>query len=140
MATRAVLAVVAVLAIGWLGVLLRNEHVLSGVGNHVFSTASGDQKVADRDLDRLEGAALLTPDPKADLQRAAILLLLDRRAEAAAIATERVRHEPANLDAWMLLYRATEGIDRRREVASLRNIRRLNPLSARARGPAVAQP
>jgi hypothetical protein len=131
MVTRAAVALVAVLAIGWLGVLLRDERVGASAADRIFYAPQLPPSELARQLDRMEGARLLDPDPKVDLNRAGLLLLRGRRAEAAAIAGARARREPANLEAWRIVFQATRGSDPDRAAQALAAIRRLNPLGAR---------
>jgi hypothetical protein len=132
MVTRAAIALAALLAIGWLGVLLRDEHVGASAADRIFYAPDLPPAELGRQLDRMEGARLLDPDPKVDLNRAGLLLLRGRRQEAAAIAGARARREPANLEAWRIVFQATRGTDPARAAQALAAIRRLNPLGSRA--------
>ncbi len=131
MVTRAAVALVAVLAIGWLGVLLRDERVGASAADRIFYAPELPPAELGRQLDRMESARLLDPDPKVDLNRAGLLLLRGRRQEAAAIAGARARREPANLEAWRIVYQATRDSDPARAGQALAAIRRLNPLGSR---------
>jgi hypothetical protein len=131
MVTRAAVALVAALAIGWLGVLLRDERIGASAGVRIFYAPELPPAELGRQLDRMEGARLLDPDPKVDLNRAGLLLLRGRRAEAAAIAGAQARREPANLEAWRIVFQATRGSDPARAAQALAAIRRLNPLGSR---------
>jgi hypothetical protein len=137
MVTRAAVALVALLAIGWLGVLLRDERVGASAADRIFYAPDLPPAELERQLDRMESARLLDPDPKVDLNRAGLLLLRGRREEAAAIAGARARREPENLEAWRIVFQATRGTDPARAAQALAAIRRLNPLGAR---PASAGP
>jgi hypothetical protein len=132
MVTRVAVALVALLAIGWLGVLLRDERVGTSAADRIFYAPELPPAELGRQLDRMEDARLLDPDPKVDLNRAGLLLLRGRHQEAAAIAGAQARREPANLEAWRIVYQATRESDPARARQALAAIRRLNPLGARA--------
>jgi hypothetical protein len=131
MVTRATVALVAVLAMGWLGVLLRDERVGASAADRIFYAPELPPAELVRQLDRMEGARLLDPDPKVDLNRAGLLLLRGRRQEAAAIAGAQARREPANLEAWRIVFQATRDTDPDRAKQALAAIRHLNPLGSR---------
>jgi hypothetical protein len=131
MVTRAAVVLAAVLAIGWLGVLLRDERVGATAADRIFYAPDLPPAELESQLDRMERARLLDPDPKVDLNRAGLLLLRGRREEAAAIAGTQARREPANLEAWRIVFQATRGSDRARAAQALAAMRRLNPLGSR---------
>ncbi len=131
MVTRVAVALVAVLAIAWLGVLLRDERIGASAADRIFYAPKLPPAELERQLDRMEGARLLDPDPKVELNRAGLLLLRGRRQVAAAIAGAQARREPANLEAWRIVYQATRDTDPARAERALAEIRRLNPLGSR---------
>ena len=128
---RSVLAVSAVLIAGWLCVLLRDERVGQDASGRVFRVQAPTESGVSEALDRLADAELLNPDPKWQMQRAGLLLLRDRRAEAARVAGDLVRRQPADVEAWQILLQATEGVDPRRAAEAWAAIKRLNPLATR---------
>ena len=72
-AARVCLAAVAVLLTAWLGLLLRNAVVGQSASDKVFHTPKLSAAQVDAELDRLEGARLLDPDPGLDELRAGLL-------------------------------------------------------------------
>jgi predicted Zn-dependent protease len=128
--------VLSVAIFAWLGVLLRNEHVARSSGDRIFYAPGLRAEQLDHELERLKQARLLDPDPRVDQLRANLLLLRGRRREAGELAARLVRDEPAYLEAWTILYRATRGSDPQRAAAAATEIRRLNPL---ATAPATAR-
>jgi cytochrome c-type biogenesis protein CcmH/NrfG len=114
---RAVLALVAVLVLAWVGVLLRNHEV-------------GEAAVSDRDTGALESARLLDPNRYWDQVLAGVYLIEREPRRAAAEAEELVRAEPDNVVAWSLLREATRGTDPARFDQATAALRRLNPLTA----------
>ena len=134
---RVCLAAVAVLLAAWLGLLLRNATVGQTASDKVFHTPQLSAAQVDDELDRIEGARLLDPDPGLDELRAGLLWLRGRTADSGRVAGALVRAEPDNPNAWMLLYRATRESAPRQAAFALAQVRRLNPLAA-ARLPAVA--
>ncbi len=130
---RASVAVVAVLVMGWLGVLLRDERLARSANDRVFYTPTLSGPALARELDRLKSARLLNPDPKADLQRAALLLQRGHHAQAARIAEDHVRSEPASLDAWTIIAKAERHRNPARAAEALAEIKRRNPLAGQFR-------
>jgi hypothetical protein len=137
---RAAVAVVAVVAIGWLGVLLRDELLARSANDRVFYTPTLSGPALARELDRLKSARLLNPDPKPELQRAALLLQRGHHEQAARIAEEQVRREPAGLDAWTIIAKANRQRDPARAAEALAEIKRRNPLAGQFRGAPAPAP
>jgi hypothetical protein len=133
--TRQALVAAAVVALAWLGVLLRDHRIVDGVSPRLIGDSTLSRAEFERDADRLGDARLLNPDPTWRLNRG--LALIDRGPRRAARDLERVvADEPDNLAAWQVLYVATERFDRRRSAQALERIERLDPLGdlqARAR-------
>ena len=77
----------------------------------------------------------MSPDA-ADRYDAAVSHLVRYRPEVVDATACLVRDEPAYLEAWTILYRATRGSDPQRAAAAATEIRRLNPL---ATAPATAR-
>jgi hypothetical protein len=130
---RGALVVVAVLALGWLGVLYRDHRVGQDAADAIHYQPGLPRGEFERQLERLQGAQLLNPDRYWDLTRARYLLLRDRPRRALRTAKRLVRQEPDNLDAWLLVYKATSVVDPSRSDAALEEIARLNPLLIRER-------
>jgi hypothetical protein len=114
---RAVLALVAILVLAWVGVLLRNHEV-------------GESAVSDRDTEALEGARVLDPNRYWDQVLAGIHLIEREPRRAAAVAEGLVRAEPENVVAWSLLREAARGTDPERSEHATAALRRLTPLTA----------
>jgi hypothetical protein len=132
---RAGVALLAVLVIAWLGVLLRDERLARSAKDRVFYTPTLSGPALGRELDRLKRARLLNPDRTPDLQRAALLLQRGHPDEAARIAEEHVRHEPAALDAWTLIAKANRRRDPVRAAEAVAELKRRNPLAGQFRAP-----
>jgi predicted Zn-dependent protease len=107
--TRAAVILVAVVVIGWLGVMERAVRLQAGAAT-----------VAD-----YRAARLLNPDTLPDVRRAFRYQGAGRRQEAAALLEDVLRREPDNLEAWGLLYAFTK------DERALEARRRLDPLGAR---------
>jgi hypothetical protein len=146
---RVPLAILAVALIAWFGVLLHDQRVRRTSIDRIFFAPHLTDAQVQQEVDRLKGARRLNPDPSPDLDRAGVLLLHGRAAEAAAIARARAHAEPANITAWSLLERATRRSDPAESAAARAQIRRLNPLAtfpapagrtAQAGAPAAPRP
>jgi hypothetical protein len=124
---RIALVLVSVLLIGWSAVLWRDDRVGHQAADRIF----GDPVMSDsewaRALAQLRDAELLDPSSRWKVSRADALLLRDKAA-AARVAGTVVDHEPDNLEAWLVIYRATRDRDRRRAREALAQVKRLNPL------------
>jgi hypothetical protein len=129
-AARVVLALLAILVLGWAGVLLRDLELGQEATFRAYFGPSASPAQRDRDLGRLEDAVLLDPSSKWDLARASYYLISGDRRRAAGVAEALVRDEPSNLLAWTILNRATQS-DRARSASAAAEIRRLNPLGSR---------
>jgi predicted Zn-dependent protease len=124
MVARAVVAVVAVVVIAWLGVMERNTRL----------EAAGTAATARQDFARAESdfraARLLNPDTMPDARRAYVYALSSRPREAVALLVDVVQREPENRAAWGVL----EEITRASQPAIARRARaaldRLDPLNA----------
>ena len=100
----------------------------------------------------LVGKARRTPQPQATLasgareyvrarrfnsdthllvEEGAGLAVTGYRARAARLGLEATRHEPSNVDAWALVYTATQGRDRAVAARARREILRLDPRAGR---------
>jgi hypothetical protein len=123
---RIALAVVAVLLITWSAVLWRDEHVGRQAADRIFSDPVMSDSEWDRFLAQLRDAQLLDPSTKWAVSRATALLLRDEP-EAARVAASVVAREPDNLEAWMVVLKATRGRDAARADRARAEIRRLNP-------------
>ena len=125
MVARVAVAIVAVLAIAWLGVMERDERM---VQRGVQASKQGERARAERSF---RDARLLNPDSAPDVLRSFLYLGANRRAEAKALVEEVVRREPDNLTAWFVLFRISQGTDPALERRALAARRRLDPVNAR---------
>jgi hypothetical protein len=127
---RALLALVAVAMVAWSAVLWRNDRVGYDAAGKIFGDPTMTHAEWDHSLDQLRQADFLDPSTKWEVSRASALVLRDRPA-AARVAESVVDREPDNLQAWLLLYRATSGRDPERAREARAQIERLNPLPFR---------
>ena len=133
MRARVLIAVSAVLILGWLSVMLRNERVGSVAAHRLFYERDLPEAEMRREFDRLEDAGVLDPDPKWEVRRASYLIIHGEPRTAANAAAWLAFAEPANIEAWAALYEATRGRDPRRAAHARREILRLNPLALQRR-------
>lgn len=131
MVARVLLALVAVLVLGWVGILYRNYEVGRDAALRGFFAPADTQAARERDLDRLDDAQLLDPNVYWKVARANYQLAVGDRRGAAAAAEELVEAEPENLFAWGVLARATQRSDPARAREAAAEVRRLNPLASR---------
>jgi hypothetical protein len=120
------MALVAVLAVAWSAVLLRDERLARSAEDRVTSDPQMSDAEFARTMDSFEAAELLNPGTQWTLVRANVLLLRDKR-EARRVAESIIESEPDNLGAWVVVHRATQGRDPQRAAQALAEIRRLNP-------------
>jgi Tetratricopeptide repeat len=129
--TRVAVCVVAVLLIGWLAVMERDERALKrGVEAAGRVTGAAD---AARAQAAFEDARLLNPDSAPDMGLAFLYQGAGRREDAAEIVDDVLGREPDNLSAWGLLFTLSRGVDAADERRALAARRRLDPLRARPR-------
>jgi predicted Zn-dependent protease len=122
---RAAVAVVAVLAIAWLGVM---EHNVRRQADGLAAAQRHDLTAAEADF---RAARTLNPSTAPDVSRAFLYARSGREARAAAVLEDVVRREPDNLTAWGVLYQFTKGHDPATAARALAARRRLDPVSAR---------
>jgi len=82
-----------------------------------------------RHMDRMQDARFLNPDSSVELARTEYYLFRGKERAAAHVAEALVRDEPANADAWRLLWRATLTSDPARAKQAAAALKRLNPLA-----------
>jgi predicted Zn-dependent protease len=123
--SRAVVAVVAVAVIAWLGVMelnvRRQADGLDAAQRRAFAAADAD----------FRAARTLNPSTAPDVSRAFLYARNGRRDRAAALLKDVVRREPDNLTAWGVLYSFTKDDDPATAARALAARRRLDPVSAR---------
>ena len=105
---RVAVIAVAVLVLGWLGLMERSVRLQA-------SAREGS----------LQAASLLNPDTLPDVRRAFVLQREGRTREAARVLEDVLRREPDNLEAWGVLFAFTK------DERALEARRRLDPLGAR---------
>lgn len=132
MVARVAVALVAVLALGWLAVLYRDQRVANAASDRIFYENPLPPAEFERQMDRISGAQLLDLDRSWRLVRVRYLLLYGRPQRALEEAQRFVRSEPDNIEGWDLVYRAARGVDPQRARQAAAEIRRLNPLSVGA--------
>jgi hypothetical protein len=128
---RALVAVIALLAIGWLAVMERDARLYEraiAAGGRLNDPGTSVRAEAD-----MRGARLLNPDRSPDLGRVVILVVTGRRPAARRLAEDVVSAEPDNLSAWVALRFADGGRDPALERRVDAALRRLDPLTRPAR-------
>jgi hypothetical protein len=130
-ALRAVVGVVAVLAIAWLVVMERDDRKLtSGTALTAKAETPGNATRAESDL---KAARLLNPDPRPDQIRALLLYARGLSAQSTALALRVARDEPDNIQAWNQVLQVSRAHDKAAATLALRELARLDPISARYR-------
>src|SRR4051812_35845869 len=127
--SRVLLAVVAVLALAWLGIMERDRHLLSR-GAYLTSGDAGPGHQAEAEA-ALKGARLLSPDEEPDLVRSLLYAATDRRREALALALAAARSEPENIAAWVRVRQISTDFDAHAGRLALAAMTRLDPIDAR---------
>jgi len=128
---RALVALAALAAIGWMALGLRATNALQA-GEHVRDVAAARGGVSDAEFERarddLARAREHAPDADALLVEAELLTRTGRDSDAVPILERLVREEPENIDGWFLLAAATEENDSARSAEAARRGRALSPL------------
>jgi hypothetical protein len=128
MLARVALLAVAVLVLGWVGVLYRDQRIVDEVSPGLIGDPSLSTQGFDRDARRLDRAALLNPDPTWRINLA--LALLERDPRRSVRELERVvAGEPDNVTAWKVLRVAARRVDRRLAARAQREVELLDPLT-----------
>jgi hypothetical protein len=128
MATRLTLLAVAILTLGWLGILWLDHRIVDAEAGELIFNEDLSGREFERGARRLADAGVLNPDPTWRLQRGLALIRRDRR--RAIRELERVvASEPDNVTAWKLLYGAARGFDRPVAGRARAEIERLDPLT-----------
>lgn len=127
MRARVLLAVTALLALGWLAVSLRDDMVQTRALASVSFAQDVPAARLTRAADRLRSAELLNPDQTLRLYRANFYARQGQTSRGVRLVEDVVRREPENLDAWGLLFRLTNGTNPRLAARATAQLRRLNP-------------
>jgi predicted Zn-dependent protease len=122
---RVALAAVALLALAYLTVGLRNV-VLAERGERLAELQDPTAAQVDEAKDLLERARLLDPDTRPLLVEGA-LLAAQGRDEGRALLERAVEREPDNVLAWSVLASATREADPARSRAARARMRELSP-------------
>jgi len=99
--SRALVAVLAVLAVAWFAVGVRQAHDTDVATSIITDAAPLSPAQARHAAALLHDAAQLNPDTAVDLLRSHLALRLGEPARARAIALSVTRSEPDNLEAWV---------------------------------------
>jgi predicted Zn-dependent protease len=128
MTARVLIAVLALAALGWLGVSLRGLD-LSERGERLALAPDATPAQVDEAARLLEDARFLNPDVRPLVAKGALLAARGgRRApEGVALLEEAVRREPDNVVAWGVLASATRRLDPERSRAARARARELSP-------------
>jgi hypothetical protein len=126
---RVVVALTALVVLGWLGIMERDARV-EGRGAAAVrpGTAPGRLAAAETDLRR---ARLLNPDTQPDIDLALLYRARGEPARAVATIEDVVRREPDNRVAWGVFAVLVRGRDREASARALAALRRLDPFNAR---------
>jgi hypothetical protein len=122
---RAVVAVTAILVLGWLAVMERDVR-LETRGTAALRS-KGDPAVLARAETDLRRANLLNPGTGPDLSRALVRRARGRTEQSVSLLEDVLRREPENVTAWRILMVLSSG-DIGRSLAAQR---RLDPLNTR---------
>ena len=125
------LVAVAVVALAWVGVALRDAVILQHAGDRLFSTPPPPQAEFQDALDEMKSSDFLNPDPTGKIDRARFLLLHKRPRQALDLANGVVADEPDNLAAWAVVYQAGTEVDPARAEVARTAIIRLDPQAAK---------
>jgi hypothetical protein len=124
---RLALVVISMLVLAWTAVLLRDHHV----GQAAFDDLRHRRELPParfaRDMQRLEDAKFLNPDSTWDVHRGSGWLARRRPRNAIRVVEKVVNREPANLDAWSVLYVSARGNDPRLARKAWKQLERLAP-------------
>jgi predicted Zn-dependent protease len=126
--TRVLVALVAVVAIAWLGVNLRDYDSFERGERLAFAPNAGQAQVEEA-ARLLEDSRFLNPDTRPLLAKGALLVARgDGRArEGIALIEEAVRREPDNVFAWGVLASATRRLDPERSRQARARVDELSP-------------
>lgn len=123
--TRVLVALAAVLVIGWLAVM---EVDTRRQADGVAAAQARDFEAADADF---RAARTLNPDTTPDINRAFVLQAAGKRDQAVALMEDVLAREPDNLNAWGVLFQFTRDHDPATADRARSARGRLDPLSAR---------
>src|SRR4051812_47217413 len=126
---RIALALTAVLALGWLGVLLRDNLLAVPAAFVIIEPKEPSQARFEAAMDDLRAAEYLNPDRTPRLNQARFLNRRKQYRQALVIANGVAAREPENIAAWAEVFRAASAVDPARAALAKRRILELNPLA-----------
>ena len=126
-ASRAGLAVFAIVVVLWSLVFVRNEVIGHAASGRIYDNPRMSAAEWDRAMEDFRRAELLDPGTKWAVARAHWLVQREQHRAALRAADSILGREPDNLDAWFVVLRASEGVDPARTEQAQRAIERLNP-------------
>ena len=128
MFARVCVGAVAVTAIAWLGLNLRNLDRFED-GERLALAQDAAPAHVDQAARLLEDSRFLNPDTRPMLSKGALLVARGngRAREGLALLEEAVRREPDNVVAWGVLAAATRRLDPARSRAARERARELSP-------------
>jgi predicted Zn-dependent protease len=113
------IAVLALLACAFFGLGIRQSHDLDAA-TAIASAAHPSAAQAAHAERLLDSAGTLNPDRTVQITRAQLVLARGQAAHARAILADVIHDEPQNLDAWILMVRASADDRSEREIAFAR--------------------
>jgi predicted Zn-dependent protease len=129
MLPRLLLAACAIVVVAWTGVLVRDHYVRQSAAEPLLYQLNLSDREFQRDMERMRDTRFLNPDSSVERARTEYYLFRGRPRAAARVAEALVHDEPANADAWRLLWRATRATDPARAEQAAAAMKRLNPLA-----------
>ena len=126
MLARVALAALALVAIGYLAVGLRNV-VLAERGESLAALPEPTPAQVDESENLMERVRLLDPDTRPLLVEGALLAANGREEEGLALVEEAVEREPDNVLAWSVLAEVTRRTDPQRSREAQARQRELSP-------------
>jgi predicted Zn-dependent protease len=123
---RVALAAIALLALAYIAVALRNV-VLAERGERLAALPNPTPAQVDEAEDLLERARLLDPDTRPLLVEGRLLAANGREDEGRALLERAVEREPDNVLAWSVLAIVTQDADPGRSRAAQARMRELSP-------------
>lgn len=127
MLARLLLVALSILALAWIGVLLRDQEVGKATLDRLVTQRDLAPAGYAREMQRFEAAELLNPDSTWRLYEG-IYSVNVSRSRAAEVLEELLQDEPDNVEGWTALMLITNDFDENRSAEARAAIRRLDPL------------
>jgi predicted Zn-dependent protease len=125
--TRVATGLLGLLAAAWFAVGVYQSHAVSRATSIAAGKGQLTAAQARRADDLLHDAATLNPDRAVDVLRAQVALARGDAARSRQILSGVVAREPQDLDAWIVLARASTGVFRQRQIALLQILKLAPP-------------